>query len=223
MAKLKPDDFLLNTDYEMDKIVLFKQGDFTGSTTIQHNLKFTPLIFGVWSTDENFEKVNSIGVRENDPEIPGLYTPILSVTGTALNNNTITLTSHGENSGTTKIYYRVYAFEPCDSKQSAPQTAKLAGSLIFNTDYNYRKLLKEGEFTQETAEFEHNLGYIPQVMAWTKYSADYDNPISPIMSKSEFTNFGITVTDKKIKFNAGGTITAGIVEKVYWSVYYDKA
>ena len=222
MSKKNADDFLLNTDYEMDKIVFSQEGHFVKTVSIPHSLKFTPLIFGVWSTDENFTTVNSIGVQEDDPVIPGLYTPILNVTGESYSNN-IKLTAYGENSSTATIYYRLYALEPSDSAQNAPLTSKQAGSLIFNNDYNYRKLLAKGEFTQDNSEFTHNLGYIPQVMAWSKYSARFNHVVMPIMSSSEWSDFRIIVTDKKIIAVSGSSISGGLIEKIYWRIYYDKA
>ena len=219
--KIEPTDFLMNTDYELDKIVFFKEGDFTNTLTFSHTLSFTPLIFGFWSTDKNFTSVNSIGVFENEPVIPGLYTPVLGVSGTAYPNKTIKLEAHGENSGSAKIYYRLYAFEPSDSKENAPQTAKHAGALVFDTDYNYRKLLAKGIFTNNGEEYNHNLGYIPQVMVWIKYKND--NGTAPMMESSEFTDFKMEVTDKKIRISLGSPIVQRLIDKIYWRIYYDKA
>ena len=213
---INPRDFLLNTDYEMDKIVYFKDGDFTGSAEFQHGLGFTPLIFGVWSTDSIFNSVNTLGVTDSSPEAG--YTPVLGVRCSA-NGSTIKLTASGENSGSTRIYYRVYAFEPTGSAANIPITSDKANTFIMNTDYNYCKLKATGEFTQNGQEYAHNLGYIPLVMAWVKYESD-SSGTQPMTFGSNYTNFKIIVTTNKIRIE---NIQSGVVEKIYWRVYYDQA
>lgn len=216
MAKTNPDDFLLNTDYEMDKIVLVKEGNFTSTTQIPHNLNFTPLPFGVWSLDADFSSVNPIGQLDFSTE-PG-YTPILSVECSADDTN-LTLNSAG-NTNSQTIYYRLYAFQPNDENENVPATATKAKQFILNTDYNYCKLMKAGTFDGPNEEFEHKLGYIPQVMAWIRYTSP-TTYIQPLMGFSEYTNFGLTVTDQKIIFN--DVLMPGLIDKVYWRIYYDNA
>ena len=214
MAKVDPRDFLLNTDYEMDKLVLLKQGEFTSSIEIPHNLSFTPLPFGVWSTDEDFDSVNTIGAV--DPNDEPWYTPALGVECYA-DATKIKLTSSG-NTNNTKIYYRIYAFEPDDSKNNAPFTSQKAKKFILNTDYNYCKVKAHGVFTASGQSYEHNLGYLPQVMAW--YVTTADQKVYPLMSSSEFTNVKLKVTDTQI---IAGDFWAGYFNKIYWKVYYDEA
>lgn len=211
---INPRDFLLNTDYEMDKIIYFKDGNFVGSTEFQHGLSFTPLAFGVWSTDSNFSSVNTLGVTDSSPEMS--YTPVLGVSCSATNSK-ITLSASGENSGSTRIYYRLYAFEPSGSSASISSTSGNANTFIMNTDYNYCKLKATGEFTSNGQEYAHNLGYIPQVMAWAKYDT---GEVRPMTFGSNATNFKITVTTSKIRIE---NIQSGVVEKIYWRVYYDQA
>lgn len=225
MAKADPKDFLLNTDYEMDKIILAKTGDFTGSVEFNHGLKFTPLIFGVWATNKDFTSPNTIGIVQPAEPIPGLYTPPLGV-GCKAYSDKILLEAGGENAATTKIYYRVYAFTPDKENSNTPQTSKLANKFILNTDYNYRKLKASGEFTQAGQTYNHNLGYIPQVMAWIKY-ADlpelpfYSNAIEPVVDISEVTDYGLIITKNTIK--ADNNFPFGLIDKIMWRVYYDEA
>lgn len=212
-----PKDFLLNTDYEMDKIILVKTGSFTGEANIPHDLGFIPLPFGVWSTDQDFTTVNTLGVSDSGSE-PG-YTPRLGVDCEAYSDK-IRLLASGNGSDTATIYYRLYALEPPNSSASIATTSGLADKFILNTDYNYRKLKAEGEFTQDGQEYTHGLGYIPQVMAWAWFDTGSKQGIYPIMSASNFTDFKITVTSDKI---IAGDITNIITKKVYWRVYYDEA
>ena len=218
MAKTDPNDFLLNTDYEMDKIIFFESGEFTSSVTITHGLDFIPLPFGVWSTDENFSSTNPLGWRDSSTE-PG-YTPTLSVECYA-NGTSIKLEAAG-NTNNTKLYYRVYGFEPTDSRKNAPRTSAKAKQMILNTDYNYCKLLKFGTFASDNEEFSHNLGYIPQIMAWLKYDPALvgEDRIDLLDSSSDATNIGLKVTNNKL---INRTMASGLIEKIYWRVYYDEA
>lgn len=213
---VQPKDFLLNTDYEMDRIIFAKTGDFTGSIDIQHGLGFAPLPFGVWSTDSNFTTVNTIGVYDSGSE-PG-YVPRLGVWCDA-KDSTIHLEATGNGKDSTKIYYRLFAFEPIDDLHDISATSNLANKFILNTDYNYRKLKAAGTFTQSNQEYAHNLGYLPQVMVWSDFKNwDPDWGIEPVMSASNFTESKITITNNKIK---AGRLLNG--EKQYWRVYYDEA
>ncbi|MBQ3474489.1 hypothetical protein IJH24_03660 [Candidatus Saccharibacteria bacterium] len=225
MAKIDPRNFLLNTDYETDKIILIKTGDFIGSIDIPHSLSFTPLIFGVWSTDKNFISGNTLGVFSESSPIPGLYTPPLGVSCIALEKK-IRLEASGEDSDTQKIYYRVYAFAPDNIGAQTPITANQANQFILNTDYNYRKIKKTGEFTQGGKSYKHNLGYIPQVMAWIKYAElpnlpNFSKGIEPVVDISYFTDYRLEITESVLKADAN--FPFGLIEKIIWRVYYDEA
>ena len=224
MSKVDPTDFLLNTDYEIDKIIMVKTGSFVHTTEFPHGLSFTPLIFGVWSLDPNFTSGNTIGYLPSEGVIPGLYTPPIGVTARAFSDKVLLETNKGENYTTTTVYYRIYAFPPNDAI-NAPTTSKLAKEFMLNTDYNYRKLKATGEFTQENESFTHGLGYIPQVMAWVKYAdlpslPNYSNSIEPLVYASNATNFKLTVTNNKIQI---GTNPLGLTDKIIWRIYYDEA
>lgn len=211
-----PNDFLLNTDYEMDKITYFSSGSFTGTTSFPHNQKYAPLVFGVWSTTEDFSNSSPLGpvVTASDPNAS---TP-LGIELLSKSDN-IQLTSYGDGKDNTKIYYRVYGFEPYGVYESAPHTSKDAKKFILNTDYNYRKLKASGEFTQSGQEYAHNLGYLPHVMAWVKFKPGVvDGAIMPLNSASEFTEIYMNVTTDKIKVS----FSTVLIEKVYWRIYHDE-
>ena len=67
-GKVDPREFLLNTDYEMDKIIYFKEGKVNNpinnyeTISIPHNLGFAPLIFGVCSFNSSFTNTRSFPV-----------------------------------------------------------------------------------------------------------------------------------------------------------------
>ena len=207
-----PNDFLLNTDYELDKIVLFHEGQFTGSTSFTHKLGFTPLIFGVWSTDKDFYSVNPINGELDSSSEPG-YTPTLSVRGVATSTS-VQLTSGGNNSNQV-LYYRVYAFQPSNSNKPVQPTANKSRKFVFNTDYNYCKLMHAGIFTHNGEEFRHNLGYVPQVIAWQQDNSTGN--IRPLTVSSEASGYGLTITGNRLV--CGSNISGN----VHWRIYYDEA
>ena len=220
--KGKPTDFLLNTDYELDRIVYFKEGKFKGSISFAHNLSFAPLVFGIWSTDKDFNSVNTFTILDSDPW--PAYKPILSVQCTSTIEK-INLKSGG-NDNNVDLYYRIYAFESDNENKSTPLTSKNAKNFILNTDYNYCKLYKSGVFNSVPASFKHNLGYKPQVLAWYRYSAEIMDPepatIYPYSHATESKSMGLVVTDTEIKINAGQVAQLAI-DKVYWRIYYDES
>lgn len=212
-----PRDFLLNTDYEMDKIILVKTGSFVGNVNITHDLGFAPLPFGIWSTDQDFNTVNTIGVSDSE-SYPG-YTPRLGVDCVSYGNR-IRLIASGNGKDSTTIYYRLYGFEPPESSADITPNSNMANTFVLNTDYNYRKLMATGTFTQDYQEYSHNLGYIPQAMAWLKATQDWGGGIEPIMFASNFTDFKIKLTPNKI---IAGDVINTATEKIYWRIYYDEA
>ena len=213
----KPDDFLLNTDYEMDKIIFAKTGSFTGSISVPHSLGYEPLAFGVWSTNEDFSTSNSLGLVMSSSEQG--YTPPLGV-GCRAYTDHIQLTASGQNSGTTKIYFRLFAFEAPGERGPSARTSNLANEFILNTDYNYRKLKKTGTFNQTGQEYQHDLGYLPQIMAWVKYTNAFGGGTEPMLTASNATDSKLIVTNNKIRM---GYFMPAFEDKVIWRIYYDKA
>lgn len=216
-----PKDFLLNTDYELDKIVLVKTGSFTNSVDISHTLSFTPLAFGVWSFDSNFTTTNSLGDSALATEYG--YTPPTTVNCRSFSNK-ITLKASGENATTATIYYRLYAMAPPGTNADAPTTSDLANQFILNTDYNYRKLNATGTFAQPGQSYSHNLGYLPQVMAWVQYKnlpdlPNYNRAIQPMLTSA--SDYGIIVTNSAIRLPTDFPFE--LIDSVIWRIYYDEA
>ena len=120
-----PRNFLLNTDYEMDKIVYFTSGSIAqndNARTIAHGLSFTPLIFGICSFNSDFTDCRSI---------PYLYqTQATTVSFEAKANGSNIVVEHLDfDSPSRPMYYRLYAFEPSDSHANVPATSNNASSL----------------------------------------------------------------------------------------------
>ena len=208
MSKVDPRDFLLNTDFEMDKIIYFKEGELNAGqydVDIDHNLGFTPLVFGVCAFQSDFSDSRSIPYSH--------ITQDNSVDFRVSANNTKLRLSYINYSGSpAKIYYRIYGFEPTGSHAKVGPTDKYAKEFILNTDYNYCKLFKVGTASAGST-IDHNLGYIPQVLAWRE-SGGWVSPI-----EESATSSAIIITDSSILFNYP---SLGI-DKVHYRIYYDEA
>lgn len=156
-----PTDFLLNTDYEMDKIIYFKSGSIMPGETkfINHNLGIAPLVFCTCSFSEDF-----------DDSMPSPFLQFLLPTGFIsfdiwANNQYTRIEYRNDQSSSQKLYFRIYAFEPSNTRISIGPTSNLSKQFVINTDYNYCKLLTKGVVNGD-ATITHNLGYVPFVLAW---------------------------------------------------------
>lgn len=171
-----PRNFLLTTDYPLDKIVYLASGltNFTGfgDYSFDHNLPFTPLTALSWSyaADFSVSYFNNGGPLSSNP-----YTVRDQYITCEANDAQITLRSYGPNT-MTNVYYRIYGFMPTDVEASVSATANIADNFVLSTDYNYPKLILNSYFdyaanvTINTA-IAHNMGVIPTVICWSQSSS----------------------------------------------------
>lgn len=232
MSKVDPRDFLLNTDYEQDKIVLYLDGMMQPGTTqdIMHQLPFTPLLFGVCAYNEDFSDSKSVPFNDkvSMAGTPPIETSAISFDALAYNNEPkITLTYNNTEDANQALYFRLYAFQPSDSTAPAPITSRHAKSFLLNTDYNYCKLYKKGIIDGNSDTIiTHNFGYIPQVLAWLEVGS-FGNYIMPIYfntlgdDSGTYVPTGIEVTDTQILFKYANNWVPDC--KIHYRVYYDEA
>lgn len=217
-----PRDFLLNTDYEMDKIIYFTEGSLSAgqSVTLSHDLGFIPLIFGVCAFSSDFSDPHSIPYEE--------ITQNNTITFTAYaKNDRIELSYVDQNGDHPTIYYRIYGFEPDGSNATVAPTNNVAKKFVLNTDYNYCKLFQKGSVNGNTAtSITHDLGYIPQTLVWGEATDYQNNKIIFPITRSDFSNIdgtqtidGIVVTTTQIRFEA----TLYQYDKIHYRIYYDEA
>ena len=210
MSKVDPRDFLLNTDYEMDKIILFKSGTINAGqydVRIQHGLSFAPLIFGVFAYTDDFSGPRPMPYQYITPELTidvGLYS----------DPTNLYLSYHNSSGTPATIYYRIYAFEPSDSRSSITPTSGFAKDFILNTDYNYCKLKEKGVVDASTSTtIQHNLGYLPQVLVWNELNG-YTNQVCNSMPylggapNVKVTEQAVIITD---------------IPRAHYRIYYDEA
>lgn len=221
MAKEDPRDFLLNTDYEMDKIIYFKDGELSNMTPldITHNLKFTPLLFGVCAFNSDFSDSRPIPYIEVFGGGVGYICSAFSfpdrvhIEYSNLNPNP-----------PAKIYYRIFGFEPSNSRARTPTTSKYAKQFILNTDYNYCKLFKKGIVEagpNETVTIDHGLGYIPQVLVWE----ESENGMTIIPYRIRLPRPNYQSSAQYIQVTNTSVVIQNMTSKskYHYRIYYDEA
>lgn len=168
-----PRNFLFTTDYPIDQIILLHSGsiDFTTSGTdyqFAHGLGFTPLVKATWSTTSDFSTTYGVG---DGPISSSPSTPFLPELSFARADSTNVYLSWGNPGGVTNAYIRVYGLMPSDVNADVEPTASAGDRYVFNTDYNYTKLVEGGVTASSSVAgsaevVTHSLGYYPQVEVW---------------------------------------------------------
>lgn len=171
---------LLDSDYPFDKIIFQDSGSFSAAPgftayIVNHNLPFTPLMKGVWSTDPNFSVTYNIGdgVPTTDP-----FNPFSTQGVDVYANSTQAVMAFIRNAGAAQtVYIRMWGLMPSTVSDIAPMTSSGADNFTINSDYNYTKLLLSGVTlassspgTVETVA--HNLGYYPQTDVWAEHDGN---------------------------------------------------
>lgn len=211
----------------MDKIVYFKEGKVNNpagqynTTTIPHNLGFAPLLFGLCSLNSDFTNTRSLPFIDTaNPNGSFLF-------GADSSKNNIILTIEDVNGRLpSTLYYRLYGFEPTTSAAKVGATSKYAKNFILNTDYNYCKLYKKGTVRGDIdSSLTHNLGYIPQFLAWIEYTDAFGDIITTaidntIINSDGSLHYGIFVNSNKINFKFSNFGVNGA--KVHYRIYYDE-
>lgn len=206
-----PRNFLLNTDYPLDKVVYMDSGEMnlTGgggagdSLVFAHGLTFTPLLMGSWSLDSDFSTSKEFFLPTYEDTINGIYA--LAFSG----DTNITINAIKYSAGADVLYWRLYAFMPPSVESGAAATSSSADNFILNTDYNYTKLYLNEYYDCSSGNqtITHNFGYRPQVEAWRA-----DDP--SIVFKENVSGY-VEVTTTTI------ILTGGAGKKYYLRIYAD--
>lgn len=194
-------NFLLTTDFPLDKVVFLSSGTATVpfptagfKVTIPHGLSFTPLTSGNWAFTSSFSTSYEYGSGTFPSSNVGAsnFDFVLNVSSDATN---IYITPVNVSGSAVDIYYRVFGLEPSDSNADVPFTASSADDFVLSTDYNYTKLYIEGSSTG-AAPFSStattSLGYRPQVSYWYTDVTATTYPLD-VTQLSGTTNIGQSV------------------------------
>ena len=215
-----PRNFIVTSDYPMDYIVWSENGSMSTEAhkqdvkTIPHGLGFSPLLFGIYSID-NGQTWTPFG-----PEAVGFYTFIES-------DSTNSYVHIWTKSSDVSILYKIWGYMP-DGVHSVVNPPVSESSFVVNSDYNYSKLLATGVWDAEVGNnivlFEHNLGYIPQVMLWVEYQSGIvgDSWSDTSSDLSEQADQYVYVDKNKLyatytDLDSGGDL--GIISKIHFRIY----
>ena len=165
-----PRNFLLNSDYPLDKAILLKSDlitSFGSFYSFSHGLSFTPLIVVVWSMTSDFTTSYGIGGGPLSATPFIAFDPLCQAAW-ATSSEVFVQFSNFIGS---PVYIRIYGIEPTTSSADLSFTSISADNFTLNTDYNYTKLLDSGvtdwsSTPSSTVVVAHNLGYYPQVEVW---------------------------------------------------------
>lgn len=216
-------DFLLNTDFPLNKVVYLNSGSFpvadgaSVEINVPHGLTYRPLLIGTWSLTSDF----SISYEQGTSGFTDLSIPQLTIQSTPTTIRFIPLNFTGS---TVTFYWRVFGFMPSDVSTDSNYTASVADTFTLSSDYNYTKLWQEGflVWSNSNQVINHNFGYRPQIEVW--YEEPLDGTILTKWSQgldSSFTGLDtIFITDTQIIFNFKNT--SGVNgRKYYYHVYAD--
>lgn len=216
-------DFLLTTDFPLDKVVYMDSGSVAvptgGITTIDvpHSLPFRPMVIGTWSLDANF----STSIDEGLPQYADFSVPYLAMSSTS---ELLRLSPYNITGSTVTFYWRAYGFMPPNVNEVAAFTSAEADDFVMNTDYNYSKLLDTGivNLSSGSVSVPHNLGYRPQVEVWGESAVDSSILLKHTFGASSTSNLTnrIRVSETSLDFIKG---TAPTLQTVYYyRIYADE-
>lgn len=220
-----PRRFIFNSDFPIDHVIYIQEIEvpfsFVG-VKITHNLNFTPLLLGIFSTDD---WRSSMPI--DTPVISGESTGSIQVKATSKD---ITLVNYFRSSEPAKV--RLFGLAPSDKDVDVAIPSTRYSNFNFNTDFNYSKLVKSGVYevkwnSGENILYEHNLGYIPEVEVWQENSEGeikkFINTYDP--NGVNYSSLGsrvvyIKITDEKIVIHTDGENQD--IKKIHFRIYGDQ-
>lgn len=225
-------DFIFNSDYPVDKIVWLEQGTATTDAggvirkTIPHNLLATPFVKGVYSYDD-WQTTWMFG----SVKIVELAYDVYSELGADDTNVYVSIDLFNTATGTplanTTVKYKIWGvWNESDTYSTEAQATAGQGStkFLFNTDYNYPRLVMEGYLDKgKTAAY--NLDNIPYCDLWAYQNMiiDLNNTTKKVWMNWRRDGFGIIYDDLEyITITTTGITLRNASQspdKIYYRVY----
>lgn len=221
--------FSQDTDYPFDKAILEATGSYTIAAsssdtrlTLPHGLPFTPLMGGNWSLSADFSTTYEFSTGTFPSTVPGQV--FETIANTFADSSNVYISADNTSSTSKTIYYRVYGFQPSTDTSSVASIANAGDVFILNTDYNNTKLYL-ADITQlpdttaainaTEVDVVHNLGYIPQVLAWVEANGfTFPTPCSHSLSSQ--TNVAVGTAGIAFLIPAGN-----VTQRAHYRIYVD--
>lgn len=214
-------NFIMNSDYptpflvwKMEETLTVPVGAYYNAAhkSVAHNLPFTPLLIGQWSTNSNF--VPAYDLANDMPIFTGTRPDLSAMVGA--DSTHIRITAEHTASSSKTFYFRLFAFLPPDYDGTWTNDVDDNTNFKLNSDFNYPKVLASGSVTVAdgaVSEYTHSLGYLPQVRAWKQIqTAPFDdytetwNILIPVPNNQTPDGlYGVSVTNSKVRFGNKGT------------------
>lgn len=139
-----------------------------GCKKFRHNLPFTPILVGVWSTSGDFSTSYNIGEErflqgDGNGFVAFADDTYVYVKGIVSNDQPTT------------FFYKLYSYCPVDYSGEVEPINDVS-TFNFDTDYVYLQVLAEGKVLangSKTHEIDHNLGYLPIFKIWRTVNIDF--------------------------------------------------
>lgn len=164
--------FLVTSDHPTPAIVWKYEGSIANipgidmkSTTVTHNLGFTPLIMGLWSDNSGFNPAYDISNAYGNPDYSNGF---LQLNECGTDTTTVHISGYNSSTSTKTLYFKLFAYAPPDYNGSVPSVGDVT-HFVLNSDNNTPKIIKEGYVdlqSNQSTTIAHNLGYTPQAKVW---------------------------------------------------------
>ncbi len=229
-------NFLLNSDYPLDKVVWNKQDlivvpadtddSFTPGITIPHGLPFTPLPVLTWSNSSDFStSYNDWEETYADSAVNGAMPAIGQQYTISADATNIYITRYNWGVGLKGLYYRIYCLMPSNASADSlvPYTQTQGANFVLNTDMNYMKLVNAGIFIYNgVASYNHNLGFVPRVFFWMEANGLIGYFITTQVISSDPTGSGGLTTGLRVSSSSLEWVNPSGYEKLHYRIYGDE-
>lgn len=215
-------NFLLHSDYPMDKIIFMASGSVTVSAGgsddnyTNHGLPVLPLLKGIWSYTSNFSNSYDMGqplYSDNDVSV-------------FVQSNSTQYRVYAFNNGSSSatVYWRIFGVMDTNDTSTLDFTSSTADSFSLNTDYNYTKLYLTGDanISSSSVNIDHDLGYKPQTDVWFESAGipgQYQTQYLGISNDGGVYN-SVRITNSQLQFVKGSL--AGQPTKYKYRIYLDE-
>lgn len=173
--------FQINSNYQTDLVVFSYSGSISlssgyGTLSITHNLPFTPLAFGLYSTD------GGTTWGDIDFQIQTGFGQMLS------NSSTIEISINLYSSALPSVLVRVFAFAPSTASSVVVTPPTPLSNFYLDSRKTYELLIASGRTSVPNSNsfqtlYTHNLNYLPRVMVWEEL------PDGSIQRPYQWTNY----------------------------------
>lgn len=219
-----PRNFLLNTDYPLDKVVYITTGSIvvpngTNSTLtlVAHSLPFTPLPMLQWSNTADFTITNEF--RDSQYNSNSFTTGVGQYYNVTANGTNIYIDRYNFSGSSQTVYYRISCFAPSNASVDSlvPFTSTSGSEFILNTDNNYMKLGFSGILTTVANTFTHNIGYAPRAFIWGNSGGFLTRLVSAQELGGGAGTAGVHITPTQLVWLSPSTYT-----EIHYRIYYDE-